>query len=37
MRLTQQTRLDKRVAGSRAEGGVRASAYETMDWGDNDD
>jgi hypothetical protein len=27
MRLTQQTRLDKRVAGSRAEG-LRASAYE---------
>jgi hypothetical protein len=37
MRLTQQTRLDKRVAGSRAEGGVRASAYELMDWRNDDE
>jgi hypothetical protein len=35
MRLTQQTRIDKRVAGSRAEG-VHASAYENMSWGDDE-
>jgi hypothetical protein len=35
MRLTQQTRVDKRIAGSRAVGSA-ASFYQTMD-GDDDD